>query len=134
MNTRMKDIHGFSLTELVVALAVMSIGLGGALTMITYGMSKLIAVDEYAIAHTAVQNEIETLRAGPFDDLIIGEHITFRSTTAQLERLPDAQPRVVVRDTDTAGLKEITVSVAWRGDNGRRIERSVTTLLADRRP
>ncbi len=124
---------GFTLLELVTALFILVTGLMGALTLFTIGMSKVALVDEYGLARTAVQNEMETLRALPFEALEPGErdHFTGDVPAAQL---PGAQPRVVVRPADLPGLKEVSVTLSWRGENGRRVERSLTTFIADSGP
>lgn len=96
-------------------------------------MSKVALVDEYGLARMAVQNEMETLRALPFDALEPGErnHFTGDVPAAQL---PGALPRVVVQPADLPGLKEVSVTLSWRGENGRRVERSLTTFIADSGP
>ena len=126
---------GFSLMEITCALFVITVGVFGALQMYSLALEKTRAVNEYAIAASVLQNEMETLRALPFEQLADGDTLPFRSATPAVEKLVKAKTSVAVRDRSegTPGLKEVRVSVAWTGDQGRRIEKTLTTLIANKR-
>ena len=89
---------------------------------------------EAAIARGAVQNEIETLRVLPFSQLADRENAPFASAGPELKALVRATPSVTIRTRPEDGLKEVDASVRWRGDNGRWIEKRLTTLIADKEP
>lgn len=125
---------GFSLLELTAAIFVLTVGMFGAVQMYHVGVSKAGAVREAATAATAIDNELETLRATPFEALENGEHGQFVSETPALNSLFKAQPKVLIADYDAEhpDLKRVTVSVRWVGEHGRGIEKGVTTLIADK--
>ncbi len=125
---------GATLLELVCALFIVTTALFGLLQMYTVAFDKSKAVNEYAIAARAINNEMETLRAQPFAALAAGEGLAFVSETPALERLLQAEGevRIVDRSEGTLGLREISVRVRWRGENGRLIEKQAVTLIANR--
>mgnify|MGYP001496035593 CR=1 FL=1 len=126
---------GFSLFELTCALFVITTGIFGVIQLYTLGLDKTKAANEYAIARTAIDNEIETLRALPFDELKNGRTESFRSRTPALEKLVNAKGIVVITDRtgDTRGLKQVEVILRWKGEYGRLIEKSMTTLISKKR-
>ena len=91
-------------------------------------------LSEANLAMRAIQNEVETLRAAPFTALENVENGPFRSGSAGADRLVNAQRQVTIRDygDGSLGLKEVTVYLAWTGEHGRTIRKSVTTLIGDK--
>jgi hypothetical protein len=127
---------GFSLIELCTALFIVTVGTFGVLTMFIHGLNKVRVINQTRIAVRAVQNEIETRRAMPFDQLMPGNS-PFVSQTPELERLDEARTAVLIADDTSvapARLRRITASVAWVGENGRRIEKRLSMLIADKGP
>ncbi len=124
---------GVSYLEMSAALFVFSVGIMGAFQMFHFGLAKMRMVKENDIALRAIQNEVESLRAVPFDRLLPGEH-AFISETPEVKQLVNALPSVRIEPHDyvLVGLKRIRVSLAWTGDNGRTIARSVDTLVAEK--
>ena len=131
----MKNESGVTLIELTAALFVLIVGMFGVIQMYHYGLGKMHALNESAVAMEAVQNEIETLRSLPFSQLRNTDSGRFVSETPALSSLVNATPSVTIKDCggEPKGLKEVTVSVRWTGENGRTIEKKVTTLIGDRR-
>jgi len=125
---------GFALIELIAALFVLTIGMFGVIQMYHFGLAKMQAMNESAIAIRAVRNEVETLRAVPFDDLQNVEAAPFRSETPGMDELVNVVSDVAIKDYDGGAgrLKEVTVAVKWTGEHGRRIEKRVTTLIVDK--
>ena len=125
---------GATLVELVVALAVVTVGLFGVLQSYLVAMDKTRVANEYYIATRALSNEIETLRGLPFEELADGPGQPFRSRTPELERLVQAEATVSIVDRSgaTHGLKLVRAQLRWRGDNGRRIEKQLVSLIANR--
>ena len=126
---------GFSLIELTCALFIVTLGVFGIIQMYLVGMDKTRAVNEYAVAFQALNNEIETLRALPFEAFEEGKDLPFRSETPALERLVHARGTVTVvdRTAETPGLKQVRARLRWTGEHGRIIEKHVTTLIARKR-
>lgn len=126
---------GFTILELTTAMFILIVGLFGTITLFHFGISKLHALDEAAIAAQAVQNELEIVRSTPFAALELGER-TVAVADPALARLHLADTKVTISPGpgDAPGLKQVTVSVRWIAENGRRSERTVTTLVAEALP
>lgn len=125
---------GIAMLEVIVALTILTGAVFATIGLYTAGLNKLRATGETAIALEALQNELETLRTLPFGELATGEQLPFRSVTPGLDRLVGAAGAVDILETDTDGLRQVTVRVRWRGEHGRSIEKSATTLVADKGP
>ncbi len=125
---------GFSLIELSAALFILTVGLFGVIQMYHFGLDKLNAVREFTLATQAIQNEIETLRTMPFSSLENGERQGFIAAVPELETLVQVSPTVSIRDfiEGRGEVKEVTVRIKWIGEHGRVIEKSLTTLIADK--
>jgi len=132
----LKNQSGMSLIELTAALFVLTVGMFGVIQMYHFGLNKMHALNETTVAMHAIQNEIETLRSLPFPELHNTDKGSFVSETPELSRLVNAKPNVTITDYAEASkrLKHITVSITWTGENGRTIQKSVTTLIADKTP
>ena len=130
----LNDQRGVSLIELTAALFVLTVGMFGVIQMYHFGLSKMHALNETTVAVHALQNEMETLRSLPFSELRNTNKGQFVSETPALSRLADAKPNVTIADYSDGAkrLKRITVSITWSGENGRTIEKTVTTLIADK--
>jgi len=129
-----RKYSGFALVELIAALFILTIGMFGVIQMYHFGMAKMHAMNESAVAIRAVRNEVETLRAVPFDELRNVEAGPFRSETPAVAELVNVVPAVAIKDygDGTQRLKEVTVAIEWTGEHGRLIRKSVTTLIADK--
>lgn len=124
---------GFTMLELLTALAVATAAIAGALTMHMRVVDAMRAMQEDNHARQAVVNELEILRALPFDELAALEGAqAFRSGADLLAPLHLAEGHVTVRQAALPGLLEIHAHVVWIGQHGRRIERGISTLVADR--
>lgn len=125
---------GFSLIELTCALFIITVGVFGVFQMYSIALDKTRALKEYAVAQTALLNEIETLRSMPFDQLTDTDNGPFHSVTPEIKRLMKVQSVVTITDRsqNNRGLKEVQVTVRWIGEHGRRIEKRLTTLIANK--
>ena len=130
-----KNQSGVTLIELTAALFVLMVGMFGVIQMYHFGLGKMHALNESAVAMRAIQNEVETLRSLPFSQLRNTDSGHFASETPALSKLMNATRSVRINDFPQGpeGLKEVTVSIKWTGENGRTIEKNVTTLIGDRR-
>ena len=126
---------GFTVLELTTALFILVVGIFGAVQLFHFGLAKLHTLDEAAIAGQVLQNELETLRAAPFGALEYGER-AFAATAPELDQLhlADTKTTIAPGPDGIAGLKRIDLSVRWITENGRRAERSVTTLIGESAP
>lgn len=135
MSSLSSDSRGFSLIEATAMVFVLTFGAMGAIQMHMTAIEKTRALQEYGAADEVLQNEVEALRARPFEDLRAGSAQALYSATPALVRLADVQATVDIVDQsgDTPGLKQVSVKVRWIGEHGRPIERSVETLIARKR-
>jgi hypothetical protein len=120
--------------ELTLALFILTVGVFGMIQMFHFGIAKMRTVNEANLAMRAIQNEMETLRALPFSELQDVAGGPFVSDSGEADKLMNAEPLVTIRDHGDPALrlKEVTVRVAWTGEHGRRIEKRVSTLIADK--
>ncbi|HUW62704.1 MAG TPA: hypothetical protein VMZ06_16980 [Candidatus Bathyarchaeia archaeon] len=123
---------GFSLIEMTAALFVLGAGLLGTVQMYQFAIAKIQTMRESEIAARAVEEEIEALRAMPFKALEPGEELDFFSKPVDLDKLADAALQLSIRPHPDAALelKEVTAIVRWRGENGRLMEKDLTTFIA----
>ncbi len=125
---------GFSLTEILVALFIFSTALLGTFQMYNVGLDKIRTVRESAKALQLVVNQVETVRAMPFAELTERDKAPFIGPEMDLDGLAKATPALTIRSFGEPGLnlKEVTASLSWTGENGRRIEKKITTLVGRR--
>ena len=79
------------------------------------------------MASELLRNEMETLRAAPFEALTSRASLTQASPA--MESLHQPEATVVVSEV-TPGLKEVSVSLKWQSRHGRWIERALVTRIA----
>ena len=125
-----KRREGFTLLELTCALFVITVAGFGALQLYSTAMDRIVDMRDYDVAAEILRNEIETLRALPFNE--IHDHMAARSGTPALESLHKPELTVAVRPGAYPALKEVTVTLRWQVRQGRQVTRALTTLLADR--
>ena len=128
--------RGFALLEASTALFILVFGLYGVFQMFQYSVDKIRVVSEFTIADRAIENELDTLRAQPFASLQDTAEKTFMTAPPELTGLHSARAHVEVRPAAALPdrLKEVTLVVRWRTENGRPVERRLTTLVARKGP
>jgi Tfp pilus assembly protein PilV len=122
--------RGSFLLEVTCAVFIITFGVMGVLQGHMVVWDKTKALQENAIAERALQNEMEYRRAQSFDALQNAEAAAFLSNTPELEKLHAAKAVVIIGDAGVPGLKEVTLRLRWRGEHGRLIEKSLSTLMA----
>lgn len=138
MNTSMnprrsRSSDGFTLLELTTAMFLLVVGIFGVVKLFQFGLDRMRTIDESAIASQAVQNELEVLRSTPYAMLTDGVRPFVTHDPALDQVLHLAATKVVVAPSPDGapGLKRVDISIRWITENGRRAERSVTTLIGD---
>ncbi len=133
MNQRVRRT-GYTLMELVTAMGLLGMGMFTVVTSFHYGLEKVRAMQEMHTAQTVAQNQLERLRAAPFDELKETENAVMPASPA-LEMLVKARTEKSVRvyGEPKLGLREVEVRVTWVGDRGRVMHASALTLVGDRR-
>jgi len=134
MNTKVGTNGGFALIEATTALGIAVMALFGAFQMFQYGLDTIRTTSESSTADRIVLNELETLRALPFDALETADKAPFHSTSPERDRLPGALAYVHIQPDPAlpSQLKQVTVVLRWRTERGRPMERRLTTLIARR--
>jgi Tfp pilus assembly protein PilV len=124
--------QGFVMLEAIAAVFVVLVGIFSVLQFFDYGVRKLKAEEESRIALRQMRNELEILRAQPFDTLVKAPSDQWLGERAELDMLVDHRTRVEVEPGAEAPtrLMKVTVSIRWRGEYGRPIQRKLTTLIA----
>ena len=124
---------GASYLELTAALFVFTVGLMAAFQTFHFTLTKTRVIKEDTIAARVMENEIETLRALPFSELI-DANSEFRSDTSELDQLKDARTTLQISPypANPNYLKRIDANVQWMGDNGRHRKISTVTLIGDK--
>ena len=122
---------GFSLLELLCAIFVISTGLTVALCGHFSSRDHLRENEARLMALTALENELETLRALPYSHLSTGAGQAFQSGNPMLDRLVDAACVTAIEEK-APGLKRVQVAIRWRGGEGRTKSETLSTLIADK--
>jgi Tfp pilus assembly protein PilV len=125
---------GVALVELITALAVLIVGLLGAVHLYYRGLDALHAVRESSLVATAIRNEVEALRAAPFASLKSGPDVQLQCKEPGLDQLVNLRMTVRIDDAFDTNLriKWISVDATWSGEHGRIMRRNATTLIADK--
>lgn len=118
--------HGFSLVEVVVSLAILSVGLLAAMRVFPVGLRASQRSERSSRAVMAAQRTIESLKLKPWSELVDGATsvtdgpytITVRVAAPAVEEL-----------SDPSRLKAVDVVVAWEEDGRPRRAVFVTQLV-----
>jgi len=123
---------GFSLAELVVAIAVAGALMAAMACVLGAGVRATARAERRQAAILIAQNQIEALRRAPRRGLAPGVR-PFQPSDSPGRRLPSATGTVTVSNF-TAGdlrLKKVAVEVSWRQGTGDRCVRLSTLIRGD---
>ena len=116
--------HGFSLVEMMAALVIFSVGV--VATLHVFSMSVVSA------GTSLHYNRAVFLAQGLMEETLAEESWSTGEDSGGLEsQLPDGWWSSSILSTDTAGLYEIEITVAWT-ERGKEDEYTLTTLAAER--
>lgn len=133
MRGRGKLSHqGFSMIEVLLAIAVVTVGLTAVSYVMAVGMGLNVDSKETSLAYQAANEQIERLRRTPFASIPICTNAPF--SVPNLSALPNAEGLMTVRlYQDQSDLKQVTVRVRWtRRGPGRDQSVQLVTLMARR--
>ena len=108
---------GFSLLEVVIALAIIAIALLGIVSTFVHSINMGESEREQQIAKQAASKKIEEIRTATFDTL----YATYNGDTFAVDKLVHAGGPggkglgTVAVDNTNADLLEIQVTVQWKG-------------------
>ncbi len=119
------DPQGFTLLEILIAVAILAIGLLAVASMATIVIKSNAASNRLSIASTLVQDKLEEIRATHYTNVTSMPLETVTST-------PWASRQVVVTpDTPIPGTKKIDVTVSWIDVSGNGHSVSLSTLRSE---
>ena len=118
------DLKGFSLVEMIAAMAIFGTGVLAMMEVFSMNLHATATSRDYSRAVLLAQGLMEqTLASG---ELIAGEE-----SGEFAEAFPDATWTCEITDTETIGLYEVRVSVAWP-ERGKERSFELITLAAER--
>lgn len=102
--------RGFTLIETLIAVTILAIMCLTLVSVFIYGFGAVARARQTALATVIAQEEMETIRALPFDQ-IAGLGSTF--SNAKLARLVGGQGLLAVEAGPGADIKKVSVGVLW---------------------
>ncbi|MGQ9523980.1 MAG: type IV pilus modification PilV family protein [Armatimonadota bacterium] len=123
---------GFSTIEVLLAIAIITVGLTAVSYLMAVGMGVSVDSRETNLAYQAANEQIERLRRTPFASIPICTGVSF--SVPLLSQLPNAQGVMSVQAYQgQSDLKLVSVRVSWtRRGPGRDQSVRLTTLIARR--
>ena len=118
----------FSLIELVISMAILSIGLLGAMPVFPIGLRASQRAELRSRATITAQRTIESLKLKSWDELVVGDSTVEDGDFSVTTRV--AQPSVE-HLVDASRLKAIEVTVRWTQDQRPRQLTFVTYVRRD---
>ncbi len=117
--------QGFTLHEILIAVAILAIGLLAVASMATIVIKSNAASNRLSIASTLVQGKLEAIRAMPYTNVT-------STPLAMVTSTPWASRQVVVTpSTPIPGTKKIDVTVSWTDVSGNGHSVSLSTLRSE---
>jgi len=123
---------GFTLTEVLMAMAVLLIGVLGVIQLFPTGLNASRESKDETVATNLVQAKLENFKAANYDDIVNEDRAKVSTNPNDPSYKFDRQTQVQYVDTNLAqstqdlGLKKIIVTVFWQ-ENGQ--EKSVSATL-----
>ncbi len=129
---RLRRPRGFALLEATAALFVATIGVFGVVQLFDTAADEIRTAHEKEIAGRILRNEMEYLSAQSFGNLAPGVRNSLASPAPELEHLHAANPSIEIESHAELQetLRVVTVRLRWITTHGRRVEQSLTTLIA----
>ena len=118
----------FSLIELVISMAILTIGLVTAMRVFPVGLRASHRAEMSSRAVMAGQRSLETLKLAPWDDLPQGE-VTVQEDVFQITTVL-SQPQVGAL-ADPSRIKGVEIRVSW-SQEGRARQIELVTYLRRR--
>jgi len=118
--------RGFTLVEVMFALAIIAIAIFAIMSMIVTSMATKESTRELQVAKEAVGGKIEELKAKGFASLSTAypssaNLYTVASTVAELTHATTSQPgaaMTVTIDASNPDVYDLLVTLVWKGRNG----------------
>lgn len=136
-----KQRPGFSLVEVVVATAVLTIGLITLVGLIPFAIKANKKAEFQSLASTYARTKLEQLLASPYDEIDAGTiepRTKISSDPSNPAYALERQTVVTLLDSNLAasssdqGLKKITVTVYWPNRLGSSGSLTLTSILSQK--
>jgi prepilin-type N-terminal cleavage/methylation domain-containing protein len=108
----MRRSRGFSMAEVLVALAILAIVITTTIAMFAERTRKMRQASETILAWQVLSNEAEYWRRQPFDQIDVATNQTFKSDLTILTPLTPYTTAVRV-DSPRADVRNITLTIRW---------------------
>jgi prepilin-type N-terminal cleavage/methylation domain-containing protein len=108
----MRRSRGFSMAEVLVALAILTIVITTTISMFAERTRRLRQASETILAWQALSNEAELWRRVPFTQIDAGAGQTFQSDLSLLKPMEPYTTAVKV-DAPRADVRNITLTIRW---------------------
>ena len=118
----------FSLVELLISLAILSVGLVGAMRVFPMGLRASVRAERHSRATLAAQRTIESLKLEPWEALADGETTAEEDGFDVTTRITQPDPEGLV---DASRLKAIEVRVQFVQDGRPRTLTFLTYVRRD---
>ena len=127
---RIQEEHGLTLLEVLVAISILGVLMGGLLNLMQTENQVIRTSAELLSARLKANEVMERAKATPFDELksfstVVISELKHMTINVQVSNFP-VQSNVEGAGID--GLKKIVVSVKWFDQRGHEREYMLTTL------
>lgn len=126
-----KHESGFSLLELVVSAAVMSVMILAIYGYFNHIRSANRHANNIVISNQIAHQQIETYRNTSYNDLVVGTHDVSSILTPYPSLHAPRTATAVITETEPNGLKQISLTITYT-DNGGVKTVYMNTLVASR--
>ena len=125
----MKTKKGTTIVEVLVAIAVLTIGLLALYEAIISGMRFNLKAKHRSIAYNVSSQEREILRGTSFASLNNQTEGAFLGTVSGLDKLPQGVDKLTIENYEgSSDIKKITIKVQWQ-ESKQSKEVKITTLI-----
>ncbi len=128
-------IAGFTIAEVMMAVAIMSLAITTSLTTMQRTFMSLDSARNITLAAQILQSELESMRLSPWEtirDYPAGP-TTLTIDTGFTGNAAIADRFTLTRQVSTirTGMRQITLTVSWTAFDGRELSRSFTTYYGE---
>lgn len=127
---RFRSQAGFTLVEIIIAMAIIVIGVMGLMSTYIYMSTSSAAADETTVAMNAARAKIDEISGMTFSDVIA----TYQNRVVTFD-VPGLMPKPAGQATGAVvgtlpTVLEITVTINWTGVTGARTAKYATRMTS----
>ena len=123
----MKSRGGFTLIELLIVIAIVLIMIAGSFRVMRLQTRSAISIHDTELVSSALSSELAEIRRNP--PSVMGDSQNLPVPLSEISTiLADATGTVRVSPSETKGVREAIVTIAWNSSIGPR-EMSMATLI-----